>query len=115
MIRVDFPNKLFLTIEHNVSQSGRFEFEFQYSDQRDEDENDSAGDGYSLIHLKPVVKEHKPADMTLIYIFGGVAALTVIIILICVARKVRKQKKLTEEVKTQRDNGIMQKWGINIE
>ena len=36
MIKVDFPNKLFMTIEHSLHIPGRFEFEFWYTSQ---DEN----------------------------------------------------------------------------
>ena len=33
MLQVNFPNKLYLTIEHSVGAEGRFEFEFWYTDQ----------------------------------------------------------------------------------
>ena len=59
LLKVNFPNKLYLAIEHSVGADERFEFEFWYTDQDAEVLGDQASEqgsddndnGYSLIQL----------------------------------------------------------------
>ena len=58
LLKVNFPNKLYLTIEHSVGVAGRFEFEFWYTDQDAQGLGDQTGEqvsdddsGYSLIQI----------------------------------------------------------------
>ena len=49
LLRISFPNKLFLTVEHPVETAARFSIEFWYKDQNIGDKNSEQIVGYSLI------------------------------------------------------------------
>ena len=109
MLKVNFPNKLYLTIEHSVGADGRFEFEFWYTDQdaqvlgdqTSELVSDDDDSGYSLIQLE-VVQDKEEANLTYVYASGVVGFLIIISIAVFVIYRVRKQRKLTIEVESER-------------
>lgn len=117
MLQVNFPNKLYLTIEHSVGAEGRFEFEFWYTDQdaqvlgdqTAEQASDDDDNGYSLIQLTEV-QDKDEANLTYVYVCGVVGFLIITSIVVIVIYRVRKQRKLSIEVKSERERGIMPKW-----
>ena len=117
MLKVNFPNKLYLTIEHSVGVEGRFEFEFWYTDQdaqilgdqTAEQVSDDNDNGYSLIQLTEV-EDKEEANLTYVYVIGVVGFLIITSIAMIVIYRVRKQRKLSIEVKTERERGIMPNW-----
>ena len=88
MIKVGFPNKLFVIVDHNTV-NGYFSFQFWYMDQRSDgvDAIEIGPDGYVL---ETIVESNKD-QIIWVYIVGGVAVLVIIIIFCVVCRRVKKQ------------------------
>ena len=88
MIKVGFPNKLFVIVDHNTV-NGYFSFQFWYMDQRSDgvDAIEIGPDGYVL---ETIVESNKD-QIIWVYIVGGVAVSVITIIFCVVCRRVKKQ------------------------
>ena len=87
LLRVGFPNSLYLTIEHAVNADGQFTFDFWYKDQASELAVEKI-DGYSLTSEEIILA--KEADLTWVYIMGGFMGLFLLFILILVFCRMRR-------------------------
>ena len=100
MIKVGFPNKLFIIFDHATTNEGFFSFEFWYMDQRSDgvDAIEIGPDGYVLESILIEVE----AKNIWVYILGGAGGLLLIIIFVFICCRVQRQHKITEEVEEER-------------
>ena len=56
--------------------------------------------------------EVEEADLTWVFIVGGAFAVVIAVIILVIWCNVRNQSKLSEEVRKERQKGIMPVWGI---
>ena len=118
MLKISFPNTLYLSIYHKINSSGRFEFEFWYENNNVLSEKGDEVDGlltkksYSLVDIEKEVKEQEEANMMWVYIVGGFSALVIAVIIFLVVSKVRKQQSIQAIAKNEREGGLVKTWGI---
>ena len=71
MLKIGFPNKIFLTVEHDLYQTGEFAFEFWYLDQSVNTKVEELIDNYSLVITKYKLNE-ADEEMIWVYVIGSV-------------------------------------------
>lgn len=56
--------------------------------------------------------EVEKADLTWVYVVGASSAVIIILVTAIICWRVKKQQKITDEVKEERKNGIHKQWGF---
>ena len=109
-------NKAFLSIEHETSTRGSFQFEFWYRDNqinlRDRDVNQKFSYGVETRDPKEV-KRKNDADLTWVLLFGSIATVFLIVTGIIVCVRYCNQRKNLKKVEMERKQGsAIANWGV---
>lgn len=95
IIRISFPNKLFLSVEHPGNEPGPFAFQFFYQNQSIDDPNAVSMSGYNLEQIT-ISKEE--ANLLWVFILAPICTLFVLIISVCICLRLKNQRQITLEI-----------------
>ena len=107
ILRISFPNKLFLSVEHPETEPSPFAFQFFYQDKSIDDQNAIFLSGYNLEQIT-IGKEE--ANLLGVYILAPICAVLILIILVYICRRLNNQRQILQEIEKNRTKGIKRSW-----
>jgi len=106
MLKVSFPYNLFVTM-FNSGRVGKFKVTFSYLDQ---DVLDTRAQLIEKFSVTDVYKE-RAADLTYVYILGGLIGAIILICGCYVCHRLRTVSEKHQADLIKRDQGIVEEWG----
>lgn len=114
LLKIGFPNKIFLTVEHDLKATGEFAFEFWYLDQSVNQKVEELLDSYALIVTK--YKERAAEEeMIWVYVIGSAIISIIGMCIVYFYFRLRYLNRVKRVVDMEKNGkGANTKWGYAV-